>query len=177
MSDIISFTYGFAAHAHKDQKRKYTNTPYINHCLNVKNKLQSLGFSEYILVAAILHDTVEDTNTTPRDIEENFGTIVARLVEYLTDVYTKEAYPDLNRKERKLLETERLSKISSDAKSIKLADLIDNSYSIVDYDPGFARTYLAEREELLDVLEGGDIRLLKEAYEVLDKGKRKISSI
>ena len=165
------FALGFATHAHIKQKRKYTGEPYVVHCIAVARQMEELGFSEEVVSAALLHDTVEDTDTTIREIEETFGSIISKLVEELTDVFTIDKFPKLNRKERKKLECERLGAISSLAKSIKLADLIDNSRSIIQHDKGFARTYLSEKEALLNVFSDGDPRLMEKARLVLANAK------
>lgn len=174
-ADQLGFALGFATAAHIKQKRKYTGDPYIVHPIAVYTKLQDLGFHEDELIAALLHDVVEDTDVTLQEIEENFGTIIARLVEHLTDVYTKEAFPELNRKERKRLEIERIAKIPGKAKSIKLADILDNTASIVDNDPDFSVVYLPEIEKTLAVLGEGDERLVKEAYALLQESQLKLA--
>jgi (p)ppGpp synthase/HD superfamily hydrolase len=82
-----------------------------------------------------------------------FGGEVANLVEMLTDVSKPS---DGNRKIRKAIDCEHTAKASPQAKTIKLADLIDNTKTIVAFDPEFAKIYLAEKRLLLDVLVDGD---------------------
>lgn len=161
----------FAAHAHKDQRRKYTGEPYINHCIHVAQILQEAKPTEEMTIAAILHDTVEDTNTTIQDIENNFGMVVACFVEQLTDSSKK---TDGNRKVRKQIDLEHTDKVSPSAKTIKLADLISNSESIAEHDYNFAFVYLKEKERLLDVLTEGDSRLYKRAWDTLIQSKLKL---
>lgn len=158
----------FATNAHKGQKRKYTGEDYIVHPIAVMELLRSFGCHEEILCAAVLHDTVEDTDTTIQDIEENFGTIVARMVEGLTDVYTTEAFPNINRKHRKQLECYRLLKTNTNVKTIKVADLIDNTKSILEHDKDFAEVYIKEKEELLFVLEGAHQGLMDMAVKQMN---------
>lgn len=165
----------FATIAHGEQKRKYTNEPYINHPIAVSKIVEELGVHEDIICAALLHDVVEDTDKTIQDIEDNFGVIIARIVEDLTDVYTSEAFPGIRRKERKMLECYRLSKVSGNAKTIKLADLIDNTSSIVEHDKSFAKVYLAEKEEMLKALSGGESSLMLRALQILKESKVKIT--
>lgn len=164
----------FAKIAHGEQKRKYTNEPYINHPIAVSKIVEELGVHEDILCVALLHDVVEDTPVTIDEIEKEFGIIVSRIVADLTDVYTTEAFPNIRRKERKLLECFRISKISGNAKTIKLADLIDNTSSIIEYDKSFAKVYLKEKEEMLKVLSGGDPSLMIRALKVLKESKIKL---
>ncbi|WP_205677179.1 hypothetical protein [Antarcticibacterium arcticum] len=85
----------------------------------------------------------------------------------MTDEYVKENYRHLNRRLRKEKEVERQSKISRELKTIKLADVIDNTRDIVENDPDFARKYVPEMEHLVEALQGGDFKLfLKACYEV-----------
>lgn len=174
MSEKLTKAIEFATLKHKGQVRKYTNEPYIVHPIAVMEHLKSLGFHEDILISAVLHDTVEDTNTTIQEIEENFGVLVARMVTDITDVYTPEAYPKINRGLRKKLECYRLLKVNGNSKSIKLADLIDNTKSILLHDKNFAKTYIKEKEELLFVLEGGDWTLMDIAVKSLFKAKKEL---
>ncbi len=162
----------FATKAHQGQERKYTKEPYIIHPIAVMEILQQLNFHEDILCAAVLHDVVEDTPVTIQEIEEAFGPIITRMVADLTDVYTSDKYPNVNRKLRKKLECYRILKISGNAKSIKLADLIHNTISIIEHDKNFAKTYLAEKEELLFVLEGGHQGLMDMAVKSFLNAKK-----
>ena len=145
----------FATKCHADikQVRKYTSEPYINHPAAVVELVRSVPHTQAMLCAAWLHDTVEDTNATIGDIVVMFGGEVANLVEMLTDVSKPS---DGNRKIRKAIDCEHTAKASPQAKTIKLADLIDNTKTIVAFDPEFAKTYLAEKRLLLDVLGDGD---------------------
>ena len=138
----------FATKAHKGQVRKYTNEPYINHPIDASAILVSLypDATTEMMCTAILHDTVEDTTATIQDIEYLFGSKVAELVGWLTDVSKPE---DGNRAQRKLLDREHTAKAPFEAQLIKCADLIDNSYSIVKHDPKFAVTYLEEKWQTL----------------------------
>ena len=116
-----------------------------------------------MIAAAWLHDTVEDTPATLDDIEAEFGKPVADLVEELTDV----SMPgDGNRAVRKEIDRKHTAQASSRAKTVKLADLIDNCRDITKHDPRFARIYLGEMAQLLEVLNGGDATLLEKAHRV-----------
>lgn len=81
----IRKAYQMAAEAHKDQKR-LSGEPYIMHPLSVALILASLGMDEASIVAAILHDTVEDTDMTKEDVAREFGDTVAELVEGVTKI-------------------------------------------------------------------------------------------
>lgn len=157
----------FATKAHGDQKRKYTQERYIEHPKRVAELVRTVPHSEEMICAAYLHDVVEDTSVSREEIEQTFGKEVARLVHELTDEYVKEEYPELNRKSRKKKETARQAKMSPEAKTIKLADVIDNTRDIIKNDKAFARKYIPEMEALVEALQGGNFKLLMQAcYEV-----------
>lgn len=147
----------FAIEAHGDQKRKYTNLPYYVHLQEVTNKLLEYTSDEDVLTAALLHDTLEDTDVTFDEIKDKFGLKVANIVQELTDEYVKDKYPDLNRKERKRLELERLSKVSDDAKLIKAADRLNNIQDIAENDPKFAVKYLQESSNLAQGINNNEL--------------------
>jgi (p)ppGpp synthase/HD superfamily hydrolase len=113
----------FSAEKHKTQCRKGAEgSPYINHPIDVADTLWNIGGVREIsvIVAAILHDTVEDTETTPAEIEEHFGPVVRSLVEEVTDDKS------LPKPERKRLQIEHAPHLSRGAQQIKLADKISN---------------------------------------------------
>lgn len=156
----------FCITAHGDQKRKYTGEPYWHHPVNVSTILIESGISDIDMVcAAILHDTVEDTDATHTDIEDNFGHDIADLVHWLTDV----SRPfDGNREYRKKLDRLHTAKAPAAAQTVKLADLIDNSESILEHDPEFAKVYMAEKKLLLEVLTKGAPVLMDRAKAIVD---------
>lgn len=141
----------FARRAHKDQRRKYTNEPYHNHCMNVALLVKRSSFnSEDAVIAALLHDTIEDCDVTQDQLADTFGFDVADLVWCLTDQSTKE---DGNREVRKKIDRDHLmTNGSMTAFGIKCADLIDNTKSIREHDPKFAKVYLPEKKLLLDTM-------------------------
>ena len=149
MSELVERAARFAANAHLGQKRKYTKEPYVAHPGRVARNVQAAGGDENQVVAALLHDTVEDTAVTLEDVEREFGSDVAPLVWELTHVHTAEALPHLNRAERKRLEAERLSCVSPRAKLIKMFDVLDNLPSVCEHDPGFAKVYAPECRDVL----------------------------
>lgn len=158
-----------AAHAAVGQLRKYTHEPYHIHPLEVSLMVSGTpGCTEEMIVAALLHDVVEDTQVTSDLIARQFGTVVAAYVEQLTDVSKTE---DGNRAARKAIDLAHTAKASPQAKTIKLADLISNSRSIVERDPEFAKVYLAEKRALLEVLKEGDETLYAIAYGIAHQGE------
>lgn len=146
----------FALQAHAGQKRKYTDDPYINHCIAVAREVERRGGTPEQCAAALLHDTIEDTTVTAGVLAKEFGNEVAGLVFEVTDRYTHAAFPEMNRSKRKKLEAERLGTISYGAKLIKLCDLIDNTASIVRFDPDFAVVYLREKADTLEAMGYGE---------------------
>jgi (p)ppGpp synthase/HD superfamily hydrolase len=167
-----------AGHESINQRRKYSGEPYYTHVIRVADKLKAHAFGPEVTAAALMHDLIEDVNVYPyneKGIREQFNDRVGDLVIELTDEFTSANYPNINRAGRKKLEADRLSKISFSAKAIKLADLIDNTQDIVANDPGFARKYLQEKEEILNLMAraGGVYQpLYDEALMNLEAGKK-----
>ncbi|MHA6278877.1 HD domain-containing protein [Salinimicrobium sp. CAU 1759] len=162
----------FATKAHGDQMRKYSEEPYIEHPKRVAEIVRTVPHTSEMICAAYLHDVVEDTPVEIEEIQQKFGKKVADLVQELTDEYMKVHYPHLNRRARKDKEVERQATISKEAKTIKLADVIDNTPDIVKNDPGFGRKYLYEMEKLTRVLVGGDKVLFDRARREVADGKK-----
>lgn len=163
--------YAKASHEKVGQLRKYTNDPYIVHPAEVAQIVSTVEHTDEMLAAAWLHDTVEDTDVSIEDIRKEFGDVVADLVSDLTDVSKPE---DGNRKTRKEIDRQHTAKASAQAKTIKLADLISNSSSIVEHDKKFAKVYLKEKALLLEVLREGDAELWNRAKAVLDESSKRI---
>ena len=147
----------YAVAMHGDQKRKYTGEPYVAHCFDVAHIVALSGGDEEMVIAAILHDVVEDTPATVADVEREFGMVVATYVEWLTDVSKSS---DGNRETRKRLDREHIARAPAEVQTIKVADLISNTSTIVQHDPDFAKVYLAEKRLLLDVLTQADRALI-----------------
>lgn len=152
MSSLVERAEYIARRVHDGQFRKYTREPYFLHVYNVARRVAKIDNRPELIAAAFLHDSVEDTDLTIEEVGEMFGLEVAELVYDLTDHFTKENYPNMNRAKRKSLEAVRLGTISNDAKLIKLCDLADNTSSIVEHDPGFAKIYLKEKADILEAM-------------------------
>jgi hypothetical protein len=166
MLDLVQRAARYAAAGHKriEQTRKYTGEPYDVHLKAVAELVESVTDDPEMIAAAWLHDLVEDTPVTVEDIEREFGPGVGRLVAYLTDVSRAS---DGNRAARKAIDRAHLAGASPRAKTIKLADLIDNCLDISQHDARFARVYLAEASDLLEVLPEGHAVLYERARQVL----------
>jgi guanosine-3',5'-bis(diphosphate) 3'-pyrophosphohydrolase len=135
----------FAARKHRDQRRKDVEaSPYINHPISVSLLLAEIGgiADAEVLSASILHDTLEDTDTTPEELAAAFGTRVRKLVEEVTDDKL------LLKERRKELQISHASQLSSDAVLIKLGDKISNVLDVTHFPP--AKWNIERRREYLD---------------------------
>lgn len=175
--DPIRRAGAFAADAHAGQKRKHTGEDYFVHCVDVAARLMTRGAEDDVVIAATLHDTIEDTEATVEMIEYLFGERVARLVTILTDEPPSEGR---NRRTRKAATRMRYlltqGQDAIDAHSIKCADIASNWPSIRDNDPSFAEVYKKECLDLLGVLVCADVHLKDDAVAVLGGNPRQYRS-
>ena len=117
---------------HSKQRRKDEDiSPYINHPISVARIISKIGEIDdpEVLAAALLHDTIEDTETTPDELEKEFGTNIRHYVEEVTDDKS------LPKEERKLKQIEHAKTISKGAALIKLGDKISNVTDVLDNPP------------------------------------------
>ena len=158
----------FAAATHRDQRRKGRGaSPYINHPIAVARALAQIGgiTDPEILAAAILHDTVEDTQTTPAEIEEVFGRRVRTLVEEVTDD------KKLSRAEQRRLQIVHAPTLSPGARLIKLGDKLCNVHDVIhdpppSWDPVRRREYIAWATEVVTQIRGTN-SALEETFDKL----------
>ena len=168
----------FAAHKHRWQRRKDTGaTPYINHPIAVAELLARIGGVTDLaaLQAAILHDTIEDTQTTPQELEEQFGPEVLGLVQELTDDKR------LPQQERKRLQIEHAPQLSARAKQIKIADKTCNLGDVTATEPpGWSlqrkRDYLDWAEKVVAGCRGCN-PALEQHFDALAKEKRALLEV
>lgn len=151
----------FAFRVHEGQKRKYTGNPYTDHLAEVAGITATVVNYDYAIAIAWLHDCVEDCGISQLELEEKFDYDIAMSVIELSDLEIG------NRQERKKLSRERLSKCHGYVQTIKVADLISNTSSIVQHDPKFSKVYLEEKRLLLDVLTKADKRLIQLAKDII----------
>ena len=168
------------AHNSIKQKRKYSGEPYWVHTEAVAQLVWNATHDENLTIAALGHDTLEDVAPLNHQYDEyimlkEFGEVITNLVKELTNVYTKKTYPNLNRKQRKHLEHKRLSEISDDAKTIKLADMIDNVCGIAEQDSDFGRIFLLEKSQVLFGLKGGNSILYNKAIQSVNNEISKLN--
>jgi guanosine-3',5'-bis(diphosphate) 3'-pyrophosphohydrolase len=163
----------FAAHHHRDHRRKDPDaSPYINHPIEVAETLARHGCAgnTALLQAAILHDTVEDTEATFEDLEAAFGPDVRALVEEVTDD------KKLPKSERKRLQVEHAPHLTADARQLKIADKICNVHDVGQAPPeGWSherRTeYLAWAERVVQGCRGANAGLERRFDEVLARSR------
>ena len=113
----------FSSHKHRDQRRKDKNaSPYINHPISLANVLCNEGkiTNAKVICAALLHDSIEDTETTADELKSRFGKSITKIVLEVTDD------KPLPKSERKLAQIEHAKHASKRAKLVKLADKICN---------------------------------------------------
>jgi guanosine-3',5'-bis(diphosphate) 3'-pyrophosphohydrolase len=135
----------FAAHKHRDQRRKDAEaSPYINHPIALAEVLAGEGgiADVEVLAAALLHDTIEDTDTRLEELEREFGARIAGMVAEVTDD------KNLEKSERKRLQIEHAAGISPGAKLVKLADKICNLRDVAGRPP--AQWGLERRQEYFE---------------------------
>jgi guanosine-3',5'-bis(diphosphate) 3'-pyrophosphohydrolase len=168
----------FSAKKHRYQKRKGKDgEPYINHPLEVSNLLANIGkIEDYdILIAAILHDTIEDTETTPEEITALFGEKVCNYVLEVTDDKS------LPKAERKRLQIEHAPHLSDGAKQIKLADKISNITDVMNnpphhWSPERRDEYITWGEQVVAGLRGVNPYLEKYFDDLIAKAREKLRS-
>ncbi len=167
----------FAAKKHISQKRKGSDAaPYINHPLEVVNLLANIGNVEDfdVLIAALLHDTIEDTETTKEEIIELFGEAVSEMVMEVTD---DKSLPKAERKQKQI---EHAPHLSTGAKLIKLGDKISNIRDVMENPPdGWSDErrleYVKWGEKVIAGVRGTNEHLEKHFDELIEKAKQKFN--
>jgi guanosine-3',5'-bis(diphosphate) 3'-pyrophosphohydrolase len=169
----------FAADKHRFQRRKDPEaSPYINHPIEAADLLARVGGVTDVvtLVAAVLHDTVEDTETTPAELEARFGADVRAVVEEVTDDKT------LPKEERKHLQIEHAPHLSDRAKAVKVADKICNVLDVTlkppaDWTLERRRAYLDWSASVVAGCRGVNEALERHFAEVLAQGKARLDGV
>jgi len=166
----------FASQKHFEQRRKNGVTPYINHPIEVAETLARVAdvSDPAILCAALLHDTVEDTDTSEAEIKQLFGEQIASLVMECTD------NKSLPKQERKRLQVEHAPHKSAGAKLIKLSDKISNVRDITENPPADWSTqrkieYLDWSEQVVSGLRGQNKDLDSLYDRLLGEGRTRLS--
>lgn len=175
-SAFVLHALAFAAEKHKLQRRKGNEgIPYINHCIRVANCIAKYAteYDDFLLAAAILHDTVEDTDTTEEELIDNFGEKVAAIVLEVTDDMT------LTKMSRRKLQVQHASSLSAPAKKLKIADKTCNikdlmNYSI-DWDNQRKLDYVEWAKAVVDQVRGTDIKLESKFDEIVQMANEKFN--
>ena len=131
-TNLVIRAMAFVANKHRNQRRKDADaSPYINHPIALADVLANEAFiqDERVVIAAILHDVLEDTETTEQELVRNFGQDAADLVSEVTDD------KKLPSAERKRLQVEHAGKLSRRAKLIKVADMVCNLRDVANSPP------------------------------------------
>lgn len=184
MEILIKAITDFAAIAHAGQVRKYAEEPYIKHPIRVMQQVRLHVNNLPVAAAALLHDVLEDTDVSKEElgaflnktlpVSEAQHTLL--LVEQLTDVYTKDKFPHLNRRQRKNKEHERLAGIHPDAQTIKYADIIDNSRDKAIPENDFAEKLMNEYKHLLRKIPNGHPALYQLALNAVNDALQELAS-
>ena len=176
LSFILNAT-KFAAAKHRQQQRKDGKTPYINHPVEVAELLSRIArvTDPEVIAAALLHDTIEDTDTQPHEISTAFGDRVLSLVQECTDDKS------LPKAERKRLQVENASHKSDEAKLIKIADKMSNIRDVADTPPTqweWQRRwdYLEWAQKVVDGLKGVNYELDKAFEDTMKVCRQKVQA-
>lgn len=148
----------FAAHKHRDQRRKDAEaSPYINHPIALADVLVNEGgvTDIEVLCAALLHDTIEDTETAPAELDEHFGPLITSIVLEVTDNKM------LKKHTRKRMQVEHAARASRQARLVKLADKICNLRDVAAHPPAQwdlkrRREYFEWAKQVIDRLRGAN---------------------
>lgn len=165
----------FAALKHHGQLRKGEDPePYIVHPIEAAQLLSEVGgvTDPDILIAALLHDTIEDTDATEEEISELFGSRVASIVVELTDDMS------LPKEQRKLLQQEHAPSMSPEAKQVKMCDKMSNIFDLVSNPPDWSAEQMIEYvewgERVFEGLRGVNPPLERKFDELVKRAKREL---
>lgn len=170
----------YATQKHAGQFRKCGVVEYITHPIGVAGIVEAAGGDETQIIAALLHDVIEDCfprtkegrDAGFREIAEIFGQDIAHMVMDLTNT-PKELQPDKNRAARKAIDNERLAQVCRRTKTVKLADILYNVNDMQGLEPGFRRRFLYEKREQAEVVADGHEGLYQKILAALDRQKER----
>ena len=151
---ITEVAKNFAREKHKGQTRKFQGEPYFNHVEKVARIIEENKKSSHInelVAAALLHDTLENTDTNEKELRENFGELITSLVKELTT--DKKESQNMGKKEYLAEKLSNSEKVSSWGLVIKLADRLDNVSDLHQSQKEFGKKYLEETKHILKTLE------------------------
>lgn len=157
--------YTLAKEAHAGQTRRYTGEDYVTHCYDVAARIEAVGMDELSVAGAVLHDVIEMTNVRFSQLQQQFGLELATLVCGTSEPPLPAGTP---RAERKAKAAAHYAEGCHRVQSIKVADMLSNCPSIIEHDPEFARLYLVEKQQLLNVLTKAHPILISEARQMIE---------
>lgn len=150
-SPRIQEALSFAIKSHLQQNRKFIDLPYIIHPIEMASRLSAIeNITIEQIIAALLHDVVEDCGVSLQEIEKLFGTLIMEHVYQLTDPATKE---DGNRNRRLEINFAHFKLADYKTQDIKMTDLISNTRSIIFCDPQFCSVYVPVLEKITEHLQ------------------------
>lgn len=168
----IARAFAFGAHQAIDQKRHYTGECYTVHLTGVVNHLERVGiYDPMVHAVAYLHDVIEDTDVTLKQVKYLFGPVIARDVEAMTDSTLE--VPELKNRPRsvkKAIYIEQIAKAGPEVHLVKLADVLHNLESVVQHDTKFATTMLKEASWLIRAVKPSDNETYRDAKLALIEG-------
>ena len=146
MNDKLQKAHDFVKERHKDQKKKFTGKPYLEHLEDTANLLWEFADTD-IFIAALLHDVVEDTETELKEVGQLFGGVVMKLVEELTS--DKKIQKTVG---KGVYLTEKINEMSETAFTIKLCDRLSNVVSLNDKEipTDFKTRYIKETDYIIN---------------------------
>lgn len=159
----------FATEKHKTQIRKFNAEPYINHPIRVSKIVNEFTLDKLVIATALLHDTIEDTDTNREEIETNFGKEVADMVYDLTNDPV-----ELKRLGKSEYLLQKLNQLSSLTLLVKLADRLDNVSDLSMNNESWSRQYASQTNYILTCLDNEFIR--DDHRVIIDRIKIKIAS-
>jgi (p)ppGpp synthase/HD superfamily hydrolase len=157
--------YATGAHAAVGQRHKQEQFPFATHLQSVAELVADAGGTPSMVAAARLHDVVENTAGTVDDLRREFGDLVATYVDWLTDP-SKDGDAEAKAKEHT-----RLTSAPLEVKTIKLADLIDNCSTVLRYQPEIVDEYLADKEQVMQLVADGNGPLYQKAMNIIERWK------
>jgi len=175
MMNLIARATLFADQAHDGQLRKFSGLPYISHPMEVMQIVRGVCNDDDVLAAAVLHDVIEDCGVTYTDLMLEFNENIAHLVYQVTNAADDE---DGDRIVRAYINRNVMANASADAQTLKLADIISNLSGIdlaLECDPAWAKMYLEEKVDMINILTRGDATLKKRAASLAAEGILKCS--
>ena len=150
-TSILDRAIVFAVNAHQGTERRGKGFPYIVHPMEAVEIVATMTTDQELLAAAVLHDTVEDTDVTLDDIRREFGERVAKLVEEESDVFIDGVSEADSWHERKQAAIDRLAQASRDAKMVALGDKLSNARIIY-------RDFVQKGDELWNIFHVTDVK-------------------